>query len=74
MCVDMYIVNQPSGQLLQRPGATYAHPRELLSTLGHSCLCLTQHPADQWLVREAVLQWWFWGGVRCWGCYYPRVL
>lgn len=35
-----------------RDGATYAHPRELLSTLGHSCLCLTQHPADQWLVRE----------------------
>ncbi|CAK9117732.1 unnamed protein product [Durusdinium trenchii] len=35
-----------------RDGATYVHPRELLSTLGHGCLCLTQRPADQWLVRE----------------------
>ncbi|CAJ1353698.1 unnamed protein product, partial [Effrenium voratum] len=35
-----------------RDGATYVHPRELLSTLGHGCLCLTERKADQWLVRE----------------------
>lgn len=33
-------------------GATYGHPRELLSTLGHGCLRLSERPADQWLVRE----------------------
>ena len=59
-CVYIYVLNQASGRLPQLgPGATYAHPRELLSTLGHSCLCLTQHPADQWLVREALLHGWF---------------
>ncbi|CAE8688094.1 unnamed protein product [Polarella glacialis] len=38
-------------------GATYAHPRELLSTLGHGCLRLTERPAtaDQFLVREVGL-------------------
>ncbi|CAE7681273.1 Fructose-bisphosphate aldolase 1, chloroplastic [Symbiodinium microadriaticum] len=35
-----------------RDGAAYAHPRELLSTLGHSSLHLTQRHADTWLVRE----------------------
>ncbi|CAE8612631.1 unnamed protein product [Polarella glacialis] len=38
-----------------RDGATYAHPRELLSTLGHGCLRLTERPADQFLVREVGL-------------------
>eukprot|EP00439_Symbiodinium_sp_Y106_P076409 s2156_g15.t1 len=35
-----------------RDGAAYAHPRELLSALGHSSLHLTQRHADKWLVRE----------------------
>jgi len=36
-------------------GATFAHPREVLSTIGHSCLQLSERLAGQWLIRD--LRW-----------------
>eukprot|EP00931_Biecheleriopsis_adriatica_P110915 TRINITY_DN85236_c0_g1_i1.p1 TRINITY_DN85236_c0_g1~~TRINITY_DN85236_c0_g1_i1.p1 ORF type:complete len:605 (-),score=101.80 TRINITY_DN85236_c0_g1_i1:140-1954(-) len=50
-----YSPNFPRLYRALHDGATYAHPRELLSTLGHGCLRLTERAADQWLVRELEL-------------------
>jgi len=33
-------------------GATLAHPREVLSTIGHSCLQLSERLVGQWLLRD----------------------
>mmetsp|Transcript_59966 Transcript_59966/g.118951 ORF Transcript_59966/g.118951 Transcript_59966/m.118951 type:complete len:575 (-) Transcript_59966:54-1778(-) len=33
-------------------GASFAHPREVLSTIGHSCLQLSGRLAGQWLIRD----------------------
>ena len=49
---DGHSLKTASFKAMKSLGATYVHPREILSTLGHNCLCLTQRPADQWLVRE----------------------
>mmetsp|Transcript_24314 Transcript_24314/g.54111 ORF Transcript_24314/g.54111 Transcript_24314/m.54111 type:complete len:653 (-) Transcript_24314:19-1977(-) len=35
-----------------RVGATYAHPREFLGALGHSCLRLCERSTQQWLMRD----------------------